>query len=284
MRGIILRKELFYNRGKFGSRFKVMPSEIRRLYSLGRHALGFPKGTLTFFIVKLLVVLIPLVYTIKNWKYGIWLLLGYLGLLLISRKEEFSPKQVKLVRDGYKGRKAQFAAAISEIAKGVDFGKVDKRMVRQYALDMIVSYTRGYHNDGEKAKIFSCLMVKENGGKSIRVLLRGEDSARQGKSGTVYPTEGMFAAKCFALRDIVYVGDIKAEYADTPVGKKYNSVLCLPILGPEPDHSIYAVVSIDSTEYYHFDRCASDLQTALLPYLALIELTFRNNSDIDNIK
>lgn len=256
---------------------KSVGSEIKRLYSLGKHALGFPTGTLIYFAINLAVVLIPFVYTIKNWRYGAGLLTAYLVLLLISRREAFSPKQVRLVKDGYNGRKAKFTAVINELSKGVDFGRVDKRMVRQYALDMIVSYTRGYRHDGEKTKIFSCLMTQEDGGKNIRVLLRGQDSVRSGEIDIVYSAKGMLAAKCFALKDIQVEGDIKENYPDTKVGKQYNSVLCLPILGPAPDYDIYAVVSIDSTEFYHFDTCAGELHTGLMPYLALISMTFRNS-------
>lgn len=249
--------------------------ELKRFYYLVRHELGFPKGTLTLFILKVIVIVIPLLYTIAKWHYGWILLVGYLVLIVVTRREDFSPKHVQLVKDGYKGRKGIFASVIGELSKGVDFGKVDKGLVRQHALDMIVSYTRGYRSDVQKTKIFTCLLVQENGGKDIHVLMRDTDSAKKRGLDAVYPAKGMLAQKCFSLKDVQFTGDVKTDYPGTPVGKEYNSVLCVPMLGPETQCEVLAVVSIDSTEPYHFDKCVSDLHTALMPYLALIEMTFR---------
>lgn len=248
--------------------------EIARLYYLVRHELGFYKGTLRFFLFKTIAVVIPVVVTLLTWKYGVVWLVVYLIALLMCRREEYSPKHMQVSKDGYAGRKALLASAIFELGNCVNFASVDKERLRAHALDMIVSYVRGFRSDVDKTKIFSCLLIRNEKIRKISVLMRDTDSSRKRRINISYDCDGMLAEKCFILKDVQVTGDVKKDYPNTQTGKEYNSILCVPIYRRDPNQGVAAVVSIDSTERYHFDTRSCELYTNIMPYIALISVTF----------
>lgn len=248
--------------------------EIKRLYYLIRHELGFSRGTLSLYIFKTIIIVIPVLVTLITWKYGLLLVLSYLIALFISRKEEYSPKHMQLSKDGYIGRKGLLTSALFELGDAVNLEKIDNDRLRAHALDMIVSYVRGFRSDIYKTKIFACLLSYDEQNEKIKVMLRDTDSSKKRPHSVEYDAGGMLAQKCFKLRSIQFTGNVKEYYPTTPCGKEYNSILCVPIFSKDGTRKILAAVSIDSTEMYHFDKCSNELYTYLMPYIALISITF----------
>lgn len=252
---------------------KEIWSQLVRLYYLVRHELGTYKGSLRFFLLQTVLLIIPIYITVVKWESGwIWGLL-YLIVVLVARKEAYNPKHMQIARDGYSNRKANLAAAIFQIGSDFSSTITDKDRLRASALDMIVSYVRGFRSDETHTRIFTCLLTRDSSTQKIQVNLRDTVSAGKRRTNSVYDCSGMLAERCFLLKEVQITGNVKKDFPDTPSGKEYNSILCIPIYNKEGD-AVVAVVSVDSTEYYHFDTRWHELYTNLLPYIALISITY----------
>ena len=228
-----------------------------------------------FFVLQTILLLIPIYITVVKWELGwVWALL-YLVVVFVARKEAYNPKHMQIARDGYSARKAHLAAAIFQM--GSDFSNqiADKDRLRATALDMIVSYVRGFRSDESHTRIFTCLLTRNPETRKIRVSLRDTVSSGKRKNNTEYDCEGMLVERCFLLKEVQITGNVKKEFPGTPSGKEYNSILCIPVYDKEGG-SVVAVISVDSTEYYHFDTRWHELYTNLLPYIALISITYWN--------
>jgi len=249
-------------------------TQFIRLYHLIRHELGTYRGSLRFFLFQTILLAIPIYVTVVKWDLGwIWVV-SYVALVFLARKETYNPKHMQIARDGYSARKAALAAAIFQIGVDVRPAISDKDRLRSHALDMIVSYVRGFRSDDSHTKIFSCLLTLNPDTHKIQVKLRDNISSKKRESYTEYDCSGMLAERCFLLKEIQVTGNVKREFPVTPSGKEYNSILCIPIFSRNSAADVVAVVSIDSTEYYHFDTRWHELYTNLFPYIALIAISY----------
>jgi hypothetical protein len=223
-------------------------------------------------------VVLPLWAVILTKKpFGWYLLIGWLLIITINRRNVLSPENLKIIHVGYRERKGKFSRAIWLLCKyfatETQLNDADKQQIRGIGLDLIVSYVRGHRSDLENIKIFASLMVEE--GENLVVMHRDSDSNENLDAGP-YLKKNMLAWRAMQESTPRVSGNIQKDFPGTPSGKRYKSVLCLPVLTDDkadPTKTVaVGVVSVVSSEPYHFDTHENDLDTRLMPYMRLIAL------------
>jgi len=84
-----------------------------------------------------------------------------------------------------------------------------------------------------------------------------------------YPKEDMLATSAIEHGEVTWIGDL-AKHFPSAAGKRYKSILVLPIIGA---HAVLGAVSIDSTRKHHFDLEHKELERYLAPYVCLLAWT-----------
>lgn len=233
----------------------------------------FGFGTIFNFVINTGIVLFPVLIAYRNgWPYALHFFLIYLLMLALKRKRDFSPENSTLRREGSAERKIYVAAAVmlldTRMRTGTPLNSADKDHIRGHALDAIVSFVRSHRSDIDQVKIFANLLVEK--GDNLVILRR--DSACGRELGE-YPKAGLLAARALDRGTICGSGLIRHEFPATPGDKPYQSVLVIPILPLARNERPLGVVSIDSSEPFHFNTHENTLETALMPYTRLLALT-----------
>lgn len=113
---------------------------------------------------------------------------------------------------------------------------------------------------------------------------RGDQIIVVGRSDPHRPTPKVYSrAQCLLVWNAIetgetqITGDLYADFPTTIPGKKYKSVLVLPV---RFRGAVLGAVSIDSPETFHFHLNFDDLQVHLSPYVQLLAVTLLNVHDI----
>ncbi len=131
-------------------------------------------------------------------------------------------------------------------------------------LQVIADHVRTYRYDREGEKIF-CNLLIEYEYEYLKVIARNRTERR---GYPIYKKSDMQAWTSMTHKRVYESGDIFIDFPSTPAGKPYKSVLTIPII--YKDYSI-AVLSIDSSEPYHFTGIEETINTRLLSYSVLLK-------------
>jgi len=137
--------------------------------------------------------------------------------------------------------------------------------IRKELLDCIAQNVRQYRKDYHGIQIYSNLLIKD-GDEHLLVIVRNSPRKEEKR----YHINSLRSANVFDTLAPEVCGDAKAS---TTRHIPYASFLALPILNHTLDECI-AVVTIDSTEPYHFDGAHEGLETTLRPYIRTLAITF----------
>jgi transcriptional regulator with GAF, ATPase, and Fis domain len=171
------------------------------------------------------------------------------------------------VKEWYLARKLGLTKVIQALHRREEIAK-NPDSVREYqreVLWLIASYVRGYRFDKKGRIIFANLLVPD--GDHLVVVARDREHR---KPTARYPRDGMIVDEVFQTGDATITGDLYIDYPATDRGKKYHSILVLPV---RYNDRVLAAVSIDSSRKHDFDVGFRDLVECLQPYVALLGWT-----------
>lgn len=255
---------------------------FRRNLTLARH--GFTRwrrdGNMVWrilYIAGWLYLLVASAVKLNNW-------LGWLSAIgVIGTKGRFvlrdmQPKHRLLVSRGYNERKVSLTRLIETLQRweGRKPHADEVMSFRREALALIAGYVRDHRARFGSKEILANLLVR-----------RGERVAVIGRSDPLRPVpqfyekeECSLAWEAFETCSPKLSGDIYADCPTTKPGKKYCSVLVLPVWFRD---EVLGVVSIDSRDKYHFHLDYDDLQVQLAPYVQLLARTLSDDHDTKQI-
>lgn len=249
-------------------------SYVRRELTLFRHALarwwnhGNPIWRLIYTVGWFTLLLSPL----HSMGWSPWLLPA--AVMVVIAKIRFilsdaDPSNMRLLQRGYDERKLLFRDLL-ETQQLWSVSAPSEREVarfRQEALALIALYMRDHRSDIKgRGEIFANLLITT--GSHIVVVARSERDR---------PVPAAYAPEdCQLVHDAIHdertqvTGDLYVDFPRTRQGKRYSSVLALPV---RLDGKVLGAVSIDSVAKYHFDRHFDDLEVHLGPYIQLLAVT-----------
>lgn len=140
--------------------------------------------------------------------------------------------------------------------------------VREFQTDtlgVMAHYVRNSRADHTGRVIFANLLAPDESGAYFDVVAR--DLEHRIPNARYEASNIGAVAKAYSTGDAVTVNDLVKEYPATQQEKKYRSILAVPL---NNGSQILGIISIDSSEPYHFASCADDLITAIAPYTALL--------------
>lgn len=143
---------------------------------------------------------------------------------------------------------------------------------RRDVLDLINSHVRDHRSDTKGTQIYTNLLVRRGGG--VTVIARSDLVRPVPELYT--PEECSLAWKTLTTGTPEYSGDIYKDAPRTRPGKRYNSVLVLPVKQAD---KILGAVSIDSEARYHFDSVFASLHAELAPYVQLLAIALAEDHD-----
>lgn len=145
------------------------------------------------------------------------------------------------------------------------------REFQRDALRMIASLVRDHRSDLEGKRVFVNLLIRD--GDEVVVIAR---AATRPVPVRYTREECSIAWHAFEKGVPHMTGDLYAEEKGTALGKKYNSVLALPVKFRD---EVIGVVSIDSELHHHFHSYFDDFQNLLGPYVQLIASSLLEDHD-----
>lgn len=131
-------------------------------------------------------------------------------------------------------------------------------------LQVITDHIRTFRYDREEEKIFCSIMLEYDVNK-LKVIARNEHGAR---GYPTYKKADMQAWTTMTHKKVIGSGNIYIDFPATPANKPYKSVLTIPIFY---DNDCIAVLSIDSSEPYHFTGVEETINTRVLSYAVLLK-------------
>lgn len=203
---------------------------------------------------------------------GTWI--GFVGVAivavvrLVAAWRDFDPKHIPILEENHEQRQLSLEGLLHTLQQWMR-EKPTKREIAQYqrrVLELINSYVRDHRSDMKQRKIFTNLLVQK--GASVMVLARSEYNRKVPEFYT--PDEVSFAWQALQTGEAQVTGNVYGDAPTTRVGKRYASILVLPV---KFEHETVGVVSIDSEAKYHFDNVFHALQNELGPYVQLLAIT-----------
>jgi hypothetical protein len=198
-------------------------------------------------------------------KGGLLSFSAWFVITLVKKARDVSPKNMQLLTRNYIERKLRLYDLITVTQRHETTTPPEVMKFQRDALILIASYVRDHRADSGKTKIFANLLIED--GDNLIVVARDQDH-RTGRAS--YPKEGMIVWDAMLRGEAVVTGDLCADFPHTLPGKRYKSVLAIPVFR---SGVVVGAVSIDSSERYHFDLEAAQLTTYLMPYIALLSWT-----------
>lgn len=255
---------------------------IRRKIEIVRHALtrwlrarGFVERTI-YAIGWSLALLGPALAHGMTW----W---GAAGILLVvmirvrTAAKEFSPKHLPVLRRNHAERQLALEKLIHQIQRWTRVGPSarERADLQRSTLELIASYVRDHRSDLGGRRIFANLLVQD--GEVLHVIARSD--LLRPVPQAYRPEECTIAWQTIVTAAPQVTGRVYEDAPTTRKGKKYNSILSLPV---KLDGRMLGVVSIDSEAMYHFDSYFTELQTELAPYVQLLAITLMSDQAIEN--
>jgi hypothetical protein len=174
-------------------------------------------------------------------------------------------------------RRIQTANCIDELARIIDdpqSSKIEDILdIRRRLLECIVKHVREYRNDFAGVKIYSNLLIRQE--DEIEVVVRNDPNRRV---PCRYPKDSLLCNEVFDTSTTTTCGDVSC-YSHRQTD--YKSFMALPVCDYK-DGRCLAVVTIDSTEPYHFDDIYELIETMLRPYTRTLAITFTLEKQISS--
>jgi len=207
-------------------------------------------------------------------KFGFsWL--GGIGIAVVavikvrSTLNELNPKHMPILRHNHRQRQLRLEKLVHSLLlwKATPPTKREVSGFQQETLGLIASYMRDHRSDTKGKTIFANLLVRRDGDRIV-VVARSDE---QRPIPQVYRAEE--CSVCWSVLETgggKFTGDVYADHPNTCNGKRYHSIIALPV---KLDHRTIGVVSIDSEARHHFDRYFAELETELAPFVQLLAAT-----------
>lgn len=180
---------------------------------------------------------------------------------------QWEPENMRLIERNYDVRKLKFQKLIATTQSWYEH-RPTAREVSEFqstTLELIATYMRDHRADLRGRKIFANLLVED--GDDLVVIARS-DEHRQAQAR--YPKEKMLVWQAMQAGEPRWTGDLSGDFPDTVPGKRYNSIMVVPVFS---GGRVVGAVSIDSEAHHHFDKYAETLPTHLAPYVQLLAAT-----------
>lgn len=187
---------------------------------------------------------------------------------------DMRPKYMQLVDRGYNERKLLLQSLVETAQRWYQSPpKADQiDQFRRDALTLIAGYVRDHRARFGSREILANLLVAD-----------GADVVVVGRSDGLRPVPKRYnredcalVARALDTGEPQITGDLYSDFPRTVAGKKYCSVLVLPVWFRGV---VVGAVSIDSQEKYHFHLDYDDLQVHLAPYVQLLAVTLIDHHD-----
>lgn len=202
-----------------------------------------------------------------GWKFSVGYSIWWSATGLIKAWRELSPARLAELRRSNYERSLSLFAVIQKFQR-LHRARPSDEELHEYRVDvlrLISSFARDHRGDRSGGSIFSNLLVSE--GEEMVVVAR---DAQFRESPGRAPKNSTAAFRTFGSGTVQIVGDLYEEFPETPLGKRYRSIVTIPVkLG----RTTIGVVSIDSAHAYHFDGQDEDLVKELYPYVAMLAWT-----------
>jgi hypothetical protein len=168
-------------------------------------------------------------------------------------------------------RARSVGVAVSRLAAGIRsgaFSEVELHQVFLGLLTAIRSQVEALVADTEGIHIKVCLVVPDPQDETRLLVLSRSDGDR--RYPVSYPREDLVAWSAIQSRRFSYSRSLPPRE-----GKEYKCIIAYPILSDEGRGNIRPLgsVSIDSTRSHHFDGLEGKMETRLLPYIQLLQLS-----------
>lgn len=205
----------------------------------------------------------------QGWKHGLAYTLIYMVVAIWKANRDLSTANLVAVRRNRVEREMRLYRLqhrTQELLRSADpIGADSLRGYREEVLEFLASYVRDHRVDRKGTQIFVNLVAPEE--EEMVVLARNQPHRQN--SGRLAKGHSL-AWQVMSSGEAKVVGDLYAEFPNTPLGKTYNSILAIPII--LRDRTL-GVVCIDSTRKYHFDSDFRELVNSLSPTIAMLAWT-----------
>lgn len=202
-------------------------------------------------------------------KMGLYGVVSWVAFKALRIWRDNSPRNVELVKDGYRRRKLLLYSLIHKREQINAQAPANIANFRQEALTLIAEHVRHSRGDRKGVEIFANLLIADGNEMVVvardRLHMNRTTPARSLKSCSL-------AWKALSSGVEQVTGDVYADYPETMPGKPYRSILVIPVKWRE---TLVGVVSVDSSRRYHFDGTFRELVRSLLPYVALLGWTLQ---------
>ncbi|MEJ7596788.1 MAG: GAF domain-containing protein [Kofleriaceae bacterium] len=192
-----------------------------------------------------------------------------IGIKMKSRLGELDPDHMRDLKRTHMARQLQLWELINIAQQwiGSPPSTRERNDYRDKVLALIVSYMRDHSADPKKRTIFVNL-VEHVGGNVVSVIARSDANR---PLPTFYQAEQCSLVWEAMKTGVAQVtGDVYTDAPLTPAGKRYHSVMALPVKFGGKTGEVVGVVSIDSEQKFHFDRHFDRLKEELSPYVQLL--------------
>jgi hypothetical protein len=217
--------------------------------------------------VELIPLLVPLLAL--GLKRGMALTGLVIGSRIVRAWQLSSPAHMQLLRRNYGERKLKLYTLLQDLQRTQPLTPDEVGRFQQEALALIANYVRDHRADRAGTLIYVNLLVED--GDDLVVVAR--DQPHRDRSAR-YPKSLMLATHALVTQQAATVGDVYVDFPDTPTGKPYRSIMVVPVV-LEAERRAVGVVSIDSSQPYHFETDFKGLVTALMPYACLLAWTLK---------
>jgi hypothetical protein len=175
-------------------------------------------------------------------------------------------KNMQLVAHGYNERKVQFQTLLAEAQEWYlkPPSPEQRQQFASRALHLVADYVRDHRARFGSRRILANLMVRD--GNELVVIARSDHGVRAVPQ-RYSPDKCALVWKAFETSAAQVTGDLYQDFPDTTPGKKYASILVLPVWF---EGRVIAAVSVDSEEKFHFNPDFDDLQVHVAPYVQLL--------------
>ena len=257
--------------------------DLRRLYYTTIHRFAKQPFTWSETLAHVLIVLLWISPILLNqyitWQhkrqFGVGFVAMYLFLNFLRSWRDFRPMIWLKARDDHAERNIGFARLLRLLATGSAYD-AKRHDFQTECLYLIANYVRSWRRDIGAKKIFANLLVIDHDRPDvIEVVARDREGVFDARPmNTPRQITALRIGECVATGRRCVVGDLTLESpgSDEP----YRSILGIP-LKRWSDGTVIGVLSIDSSEPFHFDTDAQTLETNLQPYIVALEATLEGN-------
>lgn len=194
-------------------------------------------------------------------------------ILVVGAKMKFvvrdmRPKNMQLVDRGYNERKVLLQTLIETQQRWFESPPSQEQtdQFRREALTLIANYVRDHRARFGSREILANVLVRDGG----HVVVVGRSDGIRPVPKKYTAEECALVWRAIASGEPQITGDLYADFPGTVPGKKYRSIIVLPVWFKG---AVVGAVSIDSQDKYHFHLDYDDLQVHLSPYVQLLAYT-----------